>query len=281
MSPTRFSFAQIAAVFSLLLQVSAASNQVRHLEHNHAYLVDTGPSNWALSSPALAQTGWKSVSLNKDKVIIWTSNCQTSVKTPQELSAAETTLINSVRNQMNEFQSAASSQQQQQQSNQLQQQQISSSTKIQSQQQQTGVINQQSNFAYSSSSIDGSRSQLVADHPIDSLTYNNQQITTDTKSESFSIAKSGLPNNLAQVFVDNDLITYVYANGDVLMKPTGCLAPEELEFMNKLKKEVDLSQRQMGLFWNDFEQKMQQAFTQNLMQQDIMQQDMQRSMLGT
>lgn len=56
--------------------------------------------------------------------------------------------------------------------------------------------------------------------------------------DDFSIARPGLPMNLARVFVKKDVVTFVSLDGQVKMKPTGCLEPSEKQLISQLQLEV-------------------------------------------
>lgn len=53
---------------------------------------------------------------------------------------------------------------------------------------------------------------------------------------NFTAAKSSLPNNIARVFVHNDLVTFVYRDLKVTMKPISCLDDDEGNLLDDLEK---------------------------------------------
>lgn len=55
---------------------------------------------------------------------------------------------------------------------------------------------------------------------------------------NFTAAKSALPNNIARVFVHNDLVTLVYHDLKVMMKPISCLDDVEGKLFEDLEKMI-------------------------------------------
>lgn len=52
---------------------------------------------------------------------------------------------------------------------------------------------------------------------------------------NFTAAKQDLPNNVARIFVHNDLITFVYNDLKLMMKPTSCLDDTERKMLEELE----------------------------------------------
>lgn len=89
---------------------------------------------------------------------------------------------------------------------------------------------------------------------------------------NYSISKPGLPNGISRLFVSNgDMVTYVYADGRVHMKPIACLDASESQLFAQLQLEVQQSQQQFQMNMHQ----MQQNMHKNMMN---MQQNMQQSM---
>lgn len=86
-----------------------------------------------------------------------------------------------------------------------------------------------------------------------------------TDENNFSASKQGMPNNLARIFVNNDVTTYVYLNGEVQMKPTGCLQPAEVQMNQQIKTEAQQAEQQFKEGMQRMQQNLQQSM-QNMQQ---------------
>lgn len=107
---------------------------------------------------------------------------------------------------------------------------------------------------------------------------NNGMSISKSDDNNFSASKQGMPNNLARIFVNGDVATYVYLNGEVQMKPTNCLTPAETQMNQQIRHEAQMAEQQM----KQQMQQMQQNLQQNMqnMQQNLQQnmQQMQHNM---
>lgn len=83
-----------------------------------------------------------------------------------------------------------------------------------------------------------------------------------SSDEDFTISKSDLPDNLARIFVNGDLITFVYFDARVTMKPRACLQENEIKLVDKIKQDVIEAEQQfnekMQAFQNNMDKNMQQ-----------------------
>lgn len=97
------------------------------------------------------------------------------------------------------------------------------------------------------SDVDGYISSSFAQDGLSFLKYNDN---------NFSISRRGM--KLARTFVNGDTLTYVYLNGEVMMKPESCLQPEEQQQLRQDKSDIRQAeeglQRRMHQFGSEFHQ---------------------------
>ena len=68
---------------------------------------------------------------------------------------------------------------------------------------------------------------------------------------NYSISRSDLPFNWSRVFINDDLVTLVFKNGDVILMPISMLDASQLDTVNSLKREVaDMQRTQSQQFTN-------------------------------
>ena len=56
--------------------------------------------------------------------------------------------------------------------------------------------------------------------------------------KDLSFSKPGLPNNIAKIFLTGDLVTFVYLDGKVEMKPANCLGKSEKDLVKQVRADV-------------------------------------------
>lgn len=61
---------------------------------------------------------------------------------------------------------------------------------------------------------------------------------------NFSLARPGMVNNMAHLLVSGDLMTIVYTNGSIRMKPMACLTPEEQQVIRESRLLVRQAEEQ-------------------------------------
>lgn len=72
--------------------------------------------------------------------------------------------------------------------------------------------------------------------------------------DNFSIAKPGLPMNVAHVFFNKNVVTFVYYGGQVQMKPTNCLQTAEQQLVEQSKLEVKQTEKTYyRQLWDSFQ----------------------------
>lgn len=72
----------------------------------------------------------------------------------------------------------------------------------------------------------------------ESLTSSNGFSVSKQDDKHYSVSKHGLPNKLARLFVLDDVIGFVYLDGEVIMKPANCLSKKEQRLLKSLEGEV-------------------------------------------
>lgn len=68
--------------------------------------------------------------------------------------------------------------------------------------------------------------------------------------DNFSLTSNHLPDNLARVFVYKSVITNVFTDGRVLMKPILCLDQKEQKMLNVFEKEVRKADKEHDNSWS-------------------------------
>lgn len=192
-----------------------------------------------------------SVSVNGDNIVILAPNCQAIVKSSQTLTDVERNLISSTKNQLGA--SGVNSQ-----------------------------WGQRSPVKYSSTRFtsNGISSQVAMNGMSNNNFNSNGASITKNDDGNYSIARPGLPNNLARVFLNNDVATFVYLDGQIQMKPIDCLQPSEQQLLQQLRLEVKQAEEQFRLGMRNFQQNM-QMMSQNLNHNmQMMNQNMHRNMLN-
>lgn len=238
---------------SILCCASAVSGtEIRQVELDGSMLIDTSPTNYAITSPDLEkQHNWKSVSINGNQVTILTSTCQNVAKQPQDLSQDERAQLTSVASRLIVADSIGNP---------------------------NGgpTINHQGRHSSarfeltSGGSMRSSRSEGMS---MSSFQSNGLSVNKYDDS-NYSISKPDLPNAISRLFVSNgDLVTFVYADGQVQMKPVACLDANESQLFQGLQTEVrqaqqhfEASMRQMQQNMHQNMMNMQQNLHQNMQQ---------------
>lgn len=86
---------------------------------------------------------------------------------------------------------------------------------------------------------DGSRIRFNSNSVSFSSHTRNGLSAIKVDENNFTIARPGLPKNIARIFVDNDLVSSVFATGQLMMKPMSCLSEAEKNLIDDLKKEIN------------------------------------------
>ena len=89
-----------------------------------------------------------------------------------------------------------------------------------------------------------------------SIFNNNGRSISKNDDNNFSLSKQGLPNNLVRIFLNNDIATFVYSDGQVQMKPVACLQPAEQQLLQESRLEVQQAEEQFRHEMTDFQQNM-------------------------
>lgn len=76
------------------------------------------------------------------------------------------------------------------------------------------------------------------------LNSNAEPSISKSDEDDYSNSTPDSPMNLARVFFKGDLITFVYLNGQVQMKPVSCLDPSEQQLIEQLQLESKQAEEQ-------------------------------------
>lgn len=180
--------------------------------------------------------------MNGDNIVIVANGCQVINKSAQSLDQEEKTLLGSAYQRL-----------------------ISA-------RQNNG---QYSKFSRTTYSKGGSSSSYTSGYSSRQSSFQLNGVSISKLGENeFSVSKSNLPNNMARVFVSGDLISFVFLDGKVLMKPTGCLQADEIQLIDKIKKEVQETEQQ----YNQSMQTFSNNLNNNMHQMEMNMQQMQMNM---
>lgn len=117
---------------------------------------------------------------------------------------------------------------------------------------------------------------LIAEYSLDgrqfrfggATQYNIDGLKISKKDDNnFSASRSNLPNNISRVFVNNDLVTYVYHDDQVQMKPSACLQADEQQLIRQIKVYIHQAEQRDRFNVANFErdiQKMQENFRRTM-----------------
>lgn len=124
-------------------------------------------------------------------------------------------------------------------------------------------MNSGQNMKYGSSKysldVGSNKMQITRGMNVNFSSYNNNGMSISKSDENnYSVSKQGMPNNLARIFVNGDIVTYVYLNGEVQMKPKSCLTPVEAQMNEQIKLEIQQGEQQFKQNMQNFQQNLQQ-----------------------
>lgn len=178
-----------------------------------------------------------SVSVNGYQVSFISDDCRVSTKNIDSLSPSERQLLLAIKQQLGTAESGQP---------QLANEQVTRS----------GSTRYTFNSGPSGSSTSSSTSSYARNINLSSFNSNQLSITKYA-DDNFSVARPNLPNNIARLFVSGPVVTFVYRDGQVLMKPTACLQPQEAQIVQQLKQELQQAERQFNQSMQQFHQNMQ------------------------
>lgn len=245
----------ILLLVTLVASTVAGVTEVRHIEADGSHLVDTLSQNFGLTSYNLQSLGWKTVSVNGNSVVIYNANCQASTRTLDSLNQQEVAQLKLAKGQLESIENPG------------------------------GQMNQYSRYAVTR--IMGTNMNRSARNLASSSNIINGLSILKQDDNNYSITKPQMPNNLARFYMMNDVVTFVYLDGQVQMKPIACLNASEQQQVAQIKSEMVAAEQSMRLMQQQMQQQMQQNMQQNMqqmrqnMQQNMqqMQQNMQQNML--
>lgn len=201
-------------IATLALASSMPLFSVRFIEQKDSLLVATSNYNYALTSPKLLEKNWRTVSVNGENVFIVTINGEKKSLTKGELGDQDRLFIEGLRDEISASKDGFSH--------------VTS-----------GGTSNGGNFMMSSASSETSTSFSSSASDIQGGSLGGADMSISGRDDSnFSVSKSDLPYNWARVFFNGDLITAVYKDGEVKMKPINSLEADQLEAINRIKTEV-------------------------------------------
>lgn len=222
-SPVQLCVAQIF-IISIASAAIMDLNHIKLVENNDSRLVATSNYNYAVMSPELLPKNWRTVSVNGEKVLIVTPTNEVITKTRSELIESELSFIESLRDRI----AAGGSQGYGY---------VSSMSGGPSS--PGGTMSIMTGSGSSSSFSSTSSSSSIQQSTSGGLSYNMRD------DNNFSVSKSNLPYNWSTVIVNGDLISFVYRDGEVEMRPIASLESDRLDAVNQLKRELkDMQQTQ-------------------------------------
>lgn len=104
---------------------------------------------------------------------------------------------------------------------------------------------------------------------------------TKYDEDNVSLKRPNMPNNINRIFLSEDVVTFVYNNGMVQMKPAVCLQPAEQQLVQQVRAEIQQAQghfQQNMRQFNSNMQNMQQNMQQNMHNMQMQMQQNMRNM---
>lgn len=185
------------------------ANEISHIVESNDNLITTSETNFALATASLStSTKWKTVSVNGREVTLITGTCRTSTKKRSSLSESESELIDHTK------------------------------TKLESSAESSGSSSYKDNNCLSRYQLTEGGSVTTNCNIKESLISSNGFSVSKQDDKHYSVSKYGLPNKLARLFVLDDVIGFVYLDGEVIMKPVDCLSSKEQRLLKSLEGEV-------------------------------------------
>lgn len=217
-------------IISILVLLSGSSIELGGATSVRAYngkiVVEQDDTHYAVANSELAGANIAAASVNGNDISIYSNNCQFETKTWDDLAANESSLIRESRssqsgsgwrsNQMNRF----------------------SNVNI-------------GNLPSSSGNID------VADQNLPSTSGNwesssfsrsssfSSGSSSSSSSKSYTYMGSGLTGNLNGLVRQNDLITFIYTDNKVLMKPISCMDAQDRQLVSYIETQMEENQRRI------------------------------------
>lgn len=181
----------------------------------------------------------RSVSVNGNEFIAITSTCQTVTKGLNALSDAEKTILHTAKSQLESINGSKSPQ----------------------------LANGQLRYKSSIYSRDGSQTSTSSMGTNNQALYQNDGYSISSSDENnFTLAKPGMINNMARIFVNGDLLTIIYTDGSVRMKPMACSSLDEQQLVQQSRLLLQQAEQQFKQSMQNLEWQMQQM-KQNMQNQ--------------
>lgn len=197
---------------------------VKLIENNDSRLVATSNYNYAISSPKLQAKNWKTVSVNGDKISMVTMANEVISNTRATWPESDRVFVENLRDEMGAAQG------------------FGYETSMSS----SGSSGPGGSMVMSSSGVAGSSSSYSASSSSSSVQQRSGSggISFNMRDDNnFSVSKSDLPYNWSTVYINGDLVTFVYRDGEVEMRSLASLEPDRLAAVEKLKGDLKNMQR--------------------------------------
>lgn len=204
--------------FSLLATNGLELFNVKFLEKDGSRLVATSNSNYALTSPKLAIKNWRTVSVNGNELLIAKIDGEKVLLSGGNLDGDNLQFVELLRNEIANTNGGY----------------LQTSTAFDDSN-GSSVVSASSSSVSSSSSF--SSSLTDGKRPGGEMSYSVRD------SNNFSIARSDLPFGWSRIFINENLVTIVFRDGQVQMLPMNLLEEVQIEAINKLKLEAEAMQR--------------------------------------
>lgn len=206
---------------------------VKFIERDGCRLIATSNYNYAMISPKIAVKNWRTVSVNGDKVLIVTNSGEIITRSRIDLGEPDRAFLESLRDEIANSNYGYSH--------------TYSGGGFSGGGMGGGMISSSSMSGDSSTSFSSSTGGFTStsiSNGGQGGSFQANDLSVNMRDETnFSVSKSDLPFNWSRVFFSNDLVTFVYRDGTVEMRPISSLSPSQLEATEKLRLEVRAMQR--------------------------------------
>lgn len=212
--------------------------QVRQVElASDTRLIATSNYNYALVHPRLGSKGWRSVSVNGDKITVSTLTGERQIMSRSAIGELSMSLLEQLRDEIANSPGGYSSTTSAGGSG-------SGFTSgnggfMMSSNTGGGMGMSSTSFSSSTGGIGGTTmmSGGIGGMGAGGASYDMRD------AENFSVSRSDFPFGWSKVFFNGDIVTTVARNGDVCMLPLNAIGPAELEAVNRIKSEAAQMQR--------------------------------------
>lgn len=218
--------------------------QVKLVEQDSSTrLIATSNYNYAIVSPKLAAKSWRTASVNGDKVLLVDTTGRRQRTTRTALGADKVAFLEKLRDEVANSNGAYSY--------------VSTASGAGG---GSGgfMMSFNSGGMTSSSSMSSSSSFASSGQQTTSQSGGGGETSFNMRDQNnFSVSRSNFPFNWARVFINGELVTLVYRNGEVEMLPTSTLEPGQRDAVQRVRTEVvDMQRNQQRQISNTMQSSM-------------------------